>query len=410
MGFDKETILKDCFKRRYNEQLPLHVGCRYELRDFTHPTLAKLMEAHYHKDIPTLAQCLVQLSDNSLNEKMLLANPKLIVHAIEFIWNTRVRKQGINWDAEMKWFFTTYKKEKIRTVPSPLPCEKLLSLEEAAQSMGQEEYELMGTYLAQELEIKSSQIKASFLIYKLYRMMGDGLGLDLFLGAIDEDDREATKKLLESIKEWEDNRSPYENDTFEKLVEDLKQSHEDEYSEQANQRLEQLFPDAVQRAVQRVNLRHQLRGDSPSLEPVDAGKGGKDSSSAGEKSVEVVMQELNEYAELVPDHVVVKHIDVTELALQVLASDEQERQYSMRTVAAMKTLSEFEQAKVMVLMSHEVKRLEPLFPYLPFARSCVRLDVDVGSPAFKALLDEEIGQDATKRREAEKVVKNLLGS
>ena len=57
-----------------------------------------------------------------------------------------------------------------------------------------------------------------------------------------------------------------------------------------------------------------------------------------------------------------------------------------------------------------MKRLEPLFPYLPFARSCVRLDVDVGSPAFRALLDEEIGQDVTKRREAEKVVKNLLSS
>ena len=268
----------------------------------------------------------------------------------------------------------------------------------------------MGTYLGQEMEIKSNQIKLVFLIYKLYRLMGEHLGMDLLLNPVDEDDRENVKKLIMAIKEWEDNRSPYENDTFEKLVEDLKQSHENEYSEQANRRLEKLFPDAIQRAVQRVNLRHLLRGDSPSLEPVAEEKGEKKASSAGEKSEEVVMQELNECAELVPDHVVVKHIDVTELALQVLASDEQEHQYSVRTLAAMKSLSEFEQAKVMVLMNHEVKRLEPLFPYLSFARSCVRLDVEVGSPAFRALLDEEIGQDMTKRREAEKVVKYLFSS
>lgn len=420
--FDKEKALVSAFKRRHDPMIPLHVGCRYRMRDFTHPNLVELCGAHYKRNAIALISVIKKLSNNHISESGIMANPEMLIHTIDFLWNTRQQKHGIDWPAEVEWFATKYNALSIKTYPSPLPCTRRLTLEEVATFMGVEADEMAAMYIAQTI-LKDMKLIAKVMpVCQLYRQldigeMGD-LGLDLILMAFDEEkERKMVKAFFMKLKEWEDGSLQLEEDTFEKLVADLKKQGKDEYSEEACKRLKILFSDPVARGIQRVLLRHQLKGESAEQARERAMHTMSDSASVsasnaeevGENAVEVVMRELDEFAQLVPEHVIVKHIDVTELALQVMASDEQGYQYSMRTMAAMKSMEAFEQAKILTLMRHEMKRLEPLFPHLPLVLSCVKLEIEVGSPAFRALLDEMVGQDKTRRSEAEKVVKMLTG-
>ena len=416
--FNKEKALMSAFQRRRDPMISLHIGCRYRMRDFTHPDLVELCGAHYKRDAITLISVLKKLSKNNISEIAIITNPEMLAHTIEFVWNTRQQKRGIDWPAEVEWFATKYNNLSIKTYPSDLPCTRKLTLEEAAAFVGVEVYEMAAMYISQTLFKDRKLISKVLPAYQLYRQLDIGemgsFALDFLLIAFDDEkERENVKVFFMKMKEWEDGSLQLEEDTFEKLVEDLKKWGTDEYSEEACKRLKELFSDPVARGIQRVLLRHQLNGESAeqarerAMHTMPASA--SNAEEVGEKSVEVVMRELNEFAQLVPEHVIVKHIDVTELALQVMASDEQGYQYSMRTMAAMKSMEAFEQAKILTLMHHEMKRLEPLYPYLPLVLSCVKLEIEVGSPAFRALLDEMVGQDKTRRGEAEKVVKILTG-
>ena len=386
--FDPETALIISFNRRFSEQLPLNVACRYGMHDLTNETIQTLCQAVYHGDALTLLECVTTLGNaksQSISKKFLATHLPLIGRVIEFIYNTWCFKEGIDWEAEVSWFFTNFKDKDVDTTPSPLPCKHRKTMEEQAAREELEVWELKARFFAQALTVNSRGLSVGTFLYKLIRDSDidvDSSVVNLSLMIIDEDDRDKVRSLIEKLSEWE-KRGTVEEDSLEKLAEDLKENGLNEMSEEAHRRLVALFPDPVERGIQKVNLRHMLTGL------------GKETAQA------------TSIKDFIKKHVLVESLDVTELAFKLLDVEEDVRDEVMKETIEEQFHDIYTKAKVKVLLRHEMARLARWKPYIELAEKMMKDRISHESDVFGELL-EELYDDVAQREKARQVIAEIM--
>lgn len=385
--FDPEIALILTFKRRFSERLPLVVACRYGMHDLTSEMIQTLCQAMYFGDIITILDCLTTLGNakrQSISKKFLTTHPLLINQVYQFIYNTWCIKEGINWEAEISWFFTKFKDEDVDTSPSPLPSKHRRTMEEQAAREEIEVWELKARYFAQSLTLNSQGFSVGTFLYNLIRDGGtdiDSSVVNLSLMIINEEYRDKVRSLITKLSEWE--KSAEEEDSLEKLAKDLKENGLDEMSEEAHRRLVALFPDPVERGIQKVNLRHMLKGL------------GKETTRA------TILKDF------IRNHVIVESLDVTELAIKLLDLEEDTRDEVMKEMVEEQFHDIYTKAKVKVLLRHEIARLVRWEPYIVLVEKMIEMGVSHESDIFGELLDE-LYEDVSQREEARRVVIEIM--
>ena len=384
--FDPETAIMIAYKRRFNSQLPFHVACRYGMHDLTNETMISLCNALYSADIPTLLTCLITLgtakSPDVISKKFLVNHASLVGKVMEFIFNTWCFKEGIDWEAEISWFFSSFKDKEVDTAPSPLSCRHLKTIEEEAKKEDLEVWELKARFLAQSLGINHKGFSIVVLLYKLIRENDidlDNSVVTLSLAMIDEDDREDVRELLRRLKQWE--KGNEECNSLEKLAHYLIEKGWNEMSEEAHERLVVMFPDPVIRGIEKVNLRHML-----------AKLGKENSSSIGD---------------FIKDHVKVESLDVTELALKLLDLEEKMRDDVLKETIDSQFHDIYTKAKAKVFLRRELERLTRWKPYIGVAEKMMKDNVTYNSDLFDELLDGLYDQSA-ERESARSVLVEIL--